>query len=75
MRGRLAGPIPNLVVGTGDYCIAMPIGREKEVTVVLERDESFHQWSSGDDTKHATFTVDSDVVRVKLSALVWRPTQ
>lgn len=56
--------------------INIPIGRETEAAVALERGESFEvSWWNGTDTRKATFTVDSDVARVKLSALAWQPAQ
>ncbi len=53
------------------------VGREREATFAIERNETLElYWSSADsDTKRATLTIDQDVTHVRLSQLAWRPTQ
>ena len=51
------------------------VGRDREVTLAIERGETLDlYWSNGDsDIKKATVTIDKDVTRVTLSRLAWRP--
>lgn len=53
------------------------VGREREATFAIERDQTLEiHWSSGDNgLKKATVTIDEDVTRVRLSHLAWRPAQ